>query len=237
MTKKEKDFVLACVLGDGCINKRMVNNTPQCRFLLRHSNKQKDYFLWKVERLSQILSADSGRQYKKRSSWGYEDNTGRSKILSVRFERNHPYLKSLYSFIYQGGKKTFSKKVLSRLDLEGIAIWYMDDGSMYNVKYLTSKGTYRYRVVRCTLNTYLTREENQIIVDFFKKKFGIEWIITKDKGFTRLQLGTKEARKFIALIKDYIHPSMMYKTEIKVGQEISYNTLHPNQDEDIVQIG
>jgi hypothetical protein len=173
-----------------------------------------------VERLSKALSSTSGREYKKRSSWSMEEETGRSKITSLRFERNHPYLKDLYSFIYEGGKKTFSKKVLNRLTLEGIAIWYMDDGNMYNAKYLTSRGTYRYRIARCTLNTYLSETENQVIIDFFKRKYDIEWIIAKDKGFTRLQMGTKQARKFIDLIKDYIHPSMMYKTEIKVGQEL-----------------
>lgn len=219
MTKKEKDFTLACVLGDGCINKRIVNNTPQCRFLLKHSIKQKDYFLWKVEKLSKALSK-SDRTCEKRSVWSIEENSGRSNITALRFERNHPYLKDLYSFIYQGGKKTFSKKVLNRLTLEGLAIWYMDDGNMYNVKYLTSRGTYRYRMVRCTLNTYLSEAENQVIVDYFKKKYDIEWLITKDKGLTRLQMSTKQARKFIDLIKDYIHPSMMYKTEIKVGQEL-----------------
>jgi predicted 3-demethylubiquinone-9 3-methyltransferase (glyoxalase superfamily) len=141
----------------------------------------------------------------------------------------------LYSFIYVNGKKTFSKKVLNRLSLEGIAIWYMDDGSLYNVKYKTSKNTYRYRTAQCMLNTYLSKEENEVIVKWFKDKYDIKWRIVKDKNFTRLQMGTKQARKFIALIKDYIHPSMMYKTEIKVGQEVSYNTLQPKLVEDIVQ--
>lgn len=223
MTKQEKNFVLACVLGDGCINKRIINNTPQCRFLLKHSLKQKEYFLWKVEKLSEILS----RKSIKDSTWKIEKECGRSKLDAVRFERNHPYLKSLYSFIYQSNKKTFSKKVLDRLSIEGIAIWYMDDGSLYNVKYANTETTYRFRTAQCTLNTYLSEKENEVIVDWFKKKHNIIWRIVKDKGFTRLQMGTQEARKFIALIKDFIHPTMMYKTNIRVGEVIDRNTLQP----------
>lgn len=234
MTKKEKNFILACVLGDGCINKRIINNTIQCRYLMRHSNTQFDYFKWKVDRLISIFDKSQNKQFKIKSNWSYENNSGKSKILSVRFERNHPYLKSLYNFIYQNGKKTFSKKVLNRLDLEGIAVWYMDDGSLYNVKYKTSKNTYKYRTAQCTLNTYLSEKENEIIVKWFKNNYDINWRIVKDKSFTRLQMGTKEARKFFALIKDFIHPSMMYKIDIKVGQEIKCNTLHPVMDEDIV---
>jgi len=160
MTQKEKQFLLACVLGDGCINKRIINNTVQCRFLLHHSNKQADYFLWKVEKIRKILDkADS-----KNSTWRYENTSGRSKILSVKFERNHPYFKNLYGFIYQNKTKTFSKKVLNKLDIEGLAIWYMDDGSLYNYKKLYPDGTYKYNKCSMTLNTYLSHEENKIIV-------------------------------------------------------------------------
>lgn len=212
MTKKEKNFILACILGDGCINKRLINNTIQCRFLMKHSMKQFEYFKWKVERLEKIFSS------KRVNSYSMEKNSGRSNITACRYEKNHAYLKSLYSFVYQNSKKTFSKKVLNKLDAEGIAIWYMDDGSLYNVKYLTSSGKYRCRVANLTLNTYLSFEENKIIVDYFKNKWNITFKIAKGKNFTRLLVRTKEARKFIEIVKPYIHESMLYKIDIKVGQ-------------------
>ena len=227
MTKNDKNFILACVLGDGCINKRIINNTIQCRYLMRHSNTQFDYFKWKVDKLKNIFDKSQKKDFKIKSDWQYENNSGKSKILSVKFERNHPYLKSLYKFIYQNNKKTFSQKVLNRLNIEGIAIWYMDDGSLYNVKYKTSRNTYRYKTAQCTLNTYLSEKENEVICKWFKEKYDINWRIVKDKKFTRLQMGTKEARKFFGLIEDFIHSSMMYKIDIKVGQEIECNTLHP----------
>lgn len=213
MTKEEKDFVLACVLGDGCINKRIVNNTIQCRYLLKHSIKQKEYFDWKVSKLIPILS--NGKVNSKPSM---EHNCGRSGITCVRYEKNHKYLKDLYYFIYENGKKTFSRKVLDRLTAEGVAIWYMDDGSLYNVKYTTIKEKLvKYRTAQLTLSTYISIEENNVIIKYFQEVWGVTFRAVKDKGFYRLQCGTQEARKFIEIVRPYIHPTMLYKIDIKVG--------------------
>jgi len=237
MTKQDKNFIIACVLGDGCINKRIIHNTVQCRFLLKHSGKQIDYFYWKVERLKTILFGSQAKTFQKQSTASFEDNNGRSKILAVRFERNHPYFKVLHRFIYQNNKKTFSKKVLNRLTPEGLAVWYMDDGSLYNAKYQGRKySTYS----KCTarLNTYLSKEENQIIIDYFKEKWNVEWKLEQEKGFYRLRCNTTEFRKFVEIIKPYIVPTMLYKIDIKVGQQIIDKT-HPQTDnavgEDIVR--
>lgn len=233
MTNNDKKFIIACVLGDGCINKRVINNTEQCRFLLKHSNKQFDYFIWKVNKLKQILNNSKH----KNSNYFLEKNSGRSNITAVRFERNHPYFKILYRFIYQNNKKTFSRKVLDRLNPEGLAIWFMDDGSLYNSKYKGKKyDTYS----KCTarLNTYLSKEENEIIIKYFIEKWNIEWKLEKEKSFYRLRCNTTEFRKFVEIIKDYIVPSMLYKIDIKVGQQFNYKT-HPLpsnvEGEDIVQ--
>jgi hypothetical protein len=231
MSNEDKKFIIACILGDGCINSRIINNTVQCRFMLRHSNKQFDYFIWKVNELKRILD----KKQAKNSEYSYEDNSGRSKILSVRFERNHPYFKTLHKFIYPNNKKTFSKKVLNRLNAKGLAIWFMDDGSLYNAKYNN-----KYSKCTARLNTYLSKEENEIIIKYFMEKWNIRWVLEKEKQFYRLRCNTTEFRKFVEIIKDYIVPSMFYKINIKVGQEVTNNTypLPDNAEgEDIVQIG
>lgn len=236
MTTKDKKFILACVLGDGCINQRIVNNTIQARFIMRHSNKQLDYFLWKVEQLKKALEKTQAKDFRKKSNYYFEDESGRSKILSVKFERNHPYFKILYKFIYKDGKKTFSKKVLNRLDEKGLAIWFMDDGSLYNAKHV-GKEYITYRTCTARLNTYLSKEENEIIIKYFKEVWNIEWKLEKEKRFYRLRCNTTEFRKFVEIIKPFIIPSMMYKIDIKVGQKI-LNKTYPQTDnavgEDIV---
>lgn len=54
----------------------------------------------------------------------------------------------------------------------------------------------RPRGAEITLNTYLTAEENQVIIDFFQNQFGITWKLNKSKGKYRLRMGKKEAMKF-----------------------------------------
>ena len=82
------------------------------------------------------------------------------------------------------------------------------------------------------------KEENQIIINFFKKKWDIEWKLEKEKSFYRLRCNTTEFRKFVEIIKPYVVPSMMYKIDIKVGQQLNHKT-YPQTDnavgEDIVQ--
>lgn len=238
MTTKDKKFIIACVLGDGCINQRFVNNTVQARFMLRHSNKQFDYFIWKVDRLKSILDRSQAKNFTKKSSHFYEDNSGRSNILSVKFERNHPYFKILYPFIYRNGHKTFSRKVLNRLDAEGLAVWWMDDGSLYNHKYKGNLVGNTYSKCSGILNTYLSKEENEVIIKYFNEVWGVTFRLEKEKKFYRLRLNTTECRKLFPIIEPYIVPSMLYKIDIKVGKRIEDNT-HPLpsnvEGEDMIQ--
>ena len=76
----------------------------------------------------------------------------------------------------------------------------MDDGSM-SIKKIDGKP----RGAEITLNTYLTTEENQVIIDFFQSQFNIN----KSKGKYRLRMGKKEAMKFFPMII----PSMRYKID------------------------
>ena len=127
MTKNEKAFVIACAIGDGCINKRFVNGYSCYRFLMKHSEKQKDYFLYKAYQLDQILGKKRKKPFK------IYKNLGRSNITVYQFEKNsNKHLKSIYNLIYINNKRTYSKNLLSKLNAEGLAIWFMDDGSLYH---------------------------------------------------------------------------------------------------------
>jgi len=73
---------------------------------------------------------------------------------------------------------------------------------------------------------------------YFKERWNIEWKNEKEKNFYRLRCNTTEFRKFVEIINPYIHPSMKYKVDIKVGQVVNHNTQLQTDnavDEDIVQ--
>ena len=222
MLKTDQQFIIACTLGDGCINKRFIQGKYlSYRFLMKHSIKQEEYFMSKAKRLEEILSK------KPREVFHYVyENSGRSNIKALQYEKvNIKELKSIYNLIYINNKKTFSRRVLDKLTPEGLAIWHMDDGSLYNAKQTRRDGSQYYSKCRMTLNTYLSYEENEIIQKYFDEVWDIQWNINKDitdtgKLFYRLSAGTRQARKFFPIIKDYIHESMKYKIDIKVTQEV-----------------
>lgn len=221
MTKNEKQFVLACAIGDGCINKRFVNGYVCYRFLMKHSEKQKDYFLYKAYQLDRILGKPREKFYT------IYKNSGKSKINAYQFEKNsNKHLKPIYNLLYINNKKTYLRNMLNQLTPEGLAIWWMDDGSLTNYKYKNKDGILKYTKCRGTLNTYISHKENEIIQKYFLEKWNVKWNINKDtsdtgKIFYRLQAGTKEIKKFIEIIKPFIHKTMLYKIDIKVGQVIS----------------
>ena len=63
------------------------------------------------------------------------------------------------------------------------------------------------------ISTYTSIEENQIIVDYFKEVWGIEWKIArhKDKYFIYRGWKSVDIEKFMDLISPFIIPSMNYK--------------------------
>lgn len=236
MTKDDKAFLIGCVIGDGCINRRMIRDKDYYRIMIKHSEKQYDYVKWKAEEIERILATKS-KAFKPRTKLLTKcPNSGRSKITAWRYERGHKYFSNLYHFLYPSNTKTLSRKVLNRLTAQAIAIWYMDDGSLYN-----PKRNGKYRVPRITLNTYISEEDNKIIQTYFKEVWDIEFRINKDKsdgihkGHTRLVICKLiDASRFIELVKPYIHPSMMYKVNVKYGQTVESAEPLVTKGEDIV---
>jgi len=124
--------------------------------------------------------------------------------------RNHPRLRVIHKWFYKDGKKRFSRRILNYLTPLGIALWYMDDGSL---SYKKREGKIHGREIH--LNTYCSLEEAKIIQAYFKEVWDISWTMVFNKGFYRLRIGTGEAEKFFAVIEPYVIPSMRYKLDLK----------------------
>ena len=67
------------------------------------------------------------------------------------------------------------------------------------------------------LNTHLTKENNQIIIDYFNQRWNIKFTQVKNRGLYRLRCGTQEARKFIKIVEPYVSQveSMSHKLKVK----------------------
>ena len=202
MNKIDRGILIGMVLGDGCLNvrkdKRYKNSFHQ-RLTLKHGMKQKEYIEYKRDLLHSIFGGN-------KSKVNVINNNG---YIGYSVSKSNSYFRVLHKQMYPNGKKRVSRKVLDKLTPHGIAIWYMDDGSLYPKK--RNGKIHAYELI---LSTYIPIEENQIIIDYFKEVYDINFNIAKSKGSYRLRLGTKEARKFIKIVEPYIINSMEYKIKI-----------------------
>lgn len=187
MTNEEKALIIALVLGDGHISQ-------EGRLHINHCEKQKEYLEYKANILHKIIGGKPIKIHKTKNKikdtiyYGY----GIKKCCKKKLE-------SMRQLLYPEGKKVITREILEYLTPQGIAIWYMDDGNLYAEKKNDKICAYKLGIA-----TYLSKEENQIIIDYFKEKWDLEFKSHKDGNQYRLRMGTKEARKFLNLVRPYI---------------------------------
>lgn len=194
-SKQSRDLLIAMAIGDGTVNSNGY-------LAIRHSVKQKEYLQWKSDLLRKVGVNTTGLYFVDNGGYGsYEMRTYTSK-----------FLKLLRKILYKP-TKTLTTKLLNRIGVIGLAIWYMDDGSLSN-RYST-EGTVKSSVL--TISTCCSREQNQIIIDFLRDKYNISFGQRKMGKQYALICGTREARKFIELVSPVVKqvPCMHYKLNVK----------------------
>lgn len=199
------------LLGDGTISNNYV-------FKLSHGYKQKEYLEWKINLLNEYGIKNNGlKQYV--CTCGY--NVG--SIVYYSQMSVIPFMKVLRRVIYKPIKDYANRKLLNRLNPLGIAIWYMDDGAISMRKTGDKIHGFYIRISTC-----LYKEQNQVIIDYFKEVWGISFYQFKEgrpgKNTYSLCCGTHEGVKFVELVKPYIEscPSMLYKIKYDLSQRKDY---------------
>jgi hypothetical protein len=193
-----RSAIVGMVAGDAGIRKQKGCRSVSLR--ITHAKRQGEYLEYKRDILQNLFK-------------GWEipirpiNNSG---YLGVRLEtRNHPKLRAIYKWFYSNGKKRFSRRILNYLTPIGIALWYMDDGSL---SYKKRGGKIHGREIH--LNAYCSLEEAKIIQAYFKEVWDISWTVVLNKELFRLRMGSNEAKKFFTIISPYIVPIMKYKIDL-----------------------
>lgn len=197
---EQRGILAGMLLGDAGRDKK--------NLWLQHSHKQEDYILFKKKVLEQI----TGKPVNIRR-W-----TTKEGYSLIRIEpKLIPLTRVLVKKLYKGGTKTITRKFLNLLTLQGIAIWFMDDGSKS-----FKKKNGNIHALEVTLNTYLPKEDNEIVISYFSEVWGFKWGLNKSKNYYRLRMGTREGKRFLSFIEPYIHESMLYK--VQTSQNITATT-------------
>lgn len=206
--KESRNLLISMLLGDGTISNNNV-------FKLSHGYKQKEYLEWKINLLNEHGIKNNGlKEYVSTKGYNMGDVVYYTQLSII------PFVKLLRRIIYKPKKTYANRKILNRLNALGVAIWYMDDGHI-NIRKTNDKihGFY------VKIATCLSKENNQIIIDYFKEVWNVSFYQFKEgKETYSLCCGTQEGIKFIEIVKPYIEscPSMIYKIQYDLSQRKDY---------------
>lgn len=212
LTKRQKSLLTGMLLGDGCLS---LSNGANAFLRIQHSEKQLDYLKDKEKEIKDFASTNVyliAATDKKHPNDNYALKTTRKKPLT-----------ELYHLVYPDGKKQVKREWVEWIDLEGLAMWYQDDGSCTVSKRVNSRGYEEYyrREVRLHTNGF-TKEENEILAKILNEKFGYEVkvkkLTSKVWGVSyNLKIMTHSANIMFEQIRPFVSDCMKYKLDMKYG--------------------
>lgn len=139
----------------------------------------------------------------------FDSRTGNTYHSVVIYSTVDDY-KHYRELFYPNGIKEISNIILEMLTPLSIAVWFMDDGSLY------------YNSNNCHLTLAIdgfTEESKEMIVKYFKDKYNIHFKIHQK----RIRLtSVKEILKFESFFASLYHSSMEYKT-LKYSKQNFYD--------------
>lgn len=188
-TNMNLEFILGICIGDSHISK--IYGRSKTHFISwEHSEKQYDYAIWKAKQLGISYGVYERSRLDIRTKNIYKSVIIYSKQIDFKNYRE---------LFYPEGKKEISLDVLLKLKEQDIAIWFCDDGNLY----------YNGNNCHLTLATDKYRDKNELIINYFKERWGLNFKKTQ----TRIRLTSNiEVKKFETMFKDYYPPMMEYKT-------------------------
>lgn len=111
----------------------------------------------------------------------------------------HPEFFHYRKLFYPNGRKIVSVELLTNeLTIFGLAVWIMVDGSADGKALRLNTQSFSY-------------EENMLLSDLLRAKFGISASINKDRGYFRLLIATASMQHLASLVRTHIIPDMLYK--------------------------
>jgi hypothetical protein len=198
INEDQMQVILGSFLGDGHLKHE---GKSRFRLSVIHSINQKEYCKWKAN----IFKAN----IMKISENGYAKNE------AVKFNTE---LFGLNKELPQT-KSSCPQWILDEIDLRGIAIWFMDDGSL-NKKWNNDA---------CgTLSTCSFDEDSQKRFINKFKSLGIDCCYKKHKNYYYIYFNKDGFRKLCNLIEPYIHEELKYKILTSNQKEYTWNNLYKN---------
>lgn len=186
LTSNQKSFVIGSILGDGGCGVSVLKDKMRLKFV--HSEKQKDYLIWKHKFLGNTTGIKSY------INQGYSD----SRMYS--FSSSMFPVDEVIEPVSHGTKRTyFPDWVYEGFDEKSLAIWLMDDGTCSKKEYYT---------IHC--NSF-SEEVTRKFISLISEKFAILAEFREYDGYSCISFNKESSAQLKNLIRPYVHPSMAYK--------------------------
>lgn len=215
LTEKDKSILIGLLLGDGYID-------DKGRICIEHGEKQKDYCIFKAKLLHSVCGGKDIKVHeyvRTRSILRDKKQFKESTFITYSFKKQSKSFIPIRNMLYgENRRKRITKEVLDLLTPEAIALWWMDDGCLTK-KYTYSNNERKHCGYTLRICTYLSKEQNELIRQYFIDRYNMTWNVVKADGAKNdtqwmLRCGTIEGRIFLNIVREYIEknvPSMSYK--------------------------
>lgn len=177
LSDRQSQILIGSVLGDGYIYQLG-------KIQLEHSDHQQEYLKWKYQELQNLA-------YKAISKVERVDKRSGKIYISYRFWLRQ-YFRSWRQYFYEGSIKTFPSSL--RISPLSLAVWYMDDGSYSDKKFILSTESFN----KLSLERIIKELE----------QLGIDAYIRSNQ---KISIRARSNQNFLNLIQPHIHKSMKYK--------------------------
>lgn len=178
-TEAQNQLLLGSFLGDGSISP---HGKARIRLRVTHGQRQRAYRTWKASLFSREVSTVQNA--------GYQPDQPKFNFTTTMFgyPREFPYPKT-----------SCPQWTLDELDERGLAIWFMDDGSV-SPKFNHAR-----------LHTESFDEESVYRMARRLKELGVETSPFEYSGYRCIRMGKQAYRRLSGLISPWCHSSMAYK--------------------------
>jgi hypothetical protein len=187
----QKQFLIGCILGDGCLYKDSENSNYKLSF--GHCKAQEQYFHWKIMMMDPFINGF-------RES---NDKRGNSIMLQAATITHKDFNYFAKLFYTHDRKKIIPDNLDMFFTPLSLAVWIMDDGNLnegVNMRIATMS---------------FTEQENYKLQDYLKRCFDLNSKVMgfkyKGKQYYQLTLNKKNTQKLSDIIRPYIVDCMKYK--------------------------
>lgn len=205
MNRTDRGILYGMVFGDGNLHKTQGSVTYA--LTIGHGPKQIEYLEYKASLVHSIF----GGKKPVVNSYNSLNKTMNKVYTNFQFRDTNNYYNQMHRNVYGTGSKRYTRKTLDYLTDQGLALWFMDDGS--GVVCRNKRGNLCGCMIR--ISTYCSREDALIIQKWFQDKYNLSCVFDVDprNNLYSIRFKTQDSKTFASIVEKYLLPSMRYKVD------------------------